>query len=396
MRGVLFWREHAKITAMPDFMSRVLGPLSPTTGATKLRGYRFALLLLAATTVAHRGPHLRSSASSASSACTSFRAGRVDPLGSVAGPVRRARLERALIHLRVHASELRLSAPGLGPVGPARRLHAWSRSSRAGSPNSVKEHAETAERAINETRRRAETDQLREALIGSVSHELRTPLSSILGATTVLAARPPCARRAPTRGARRRGAHRDRAAQQRHPEPARRDAHQQRRPAAALRMGRGRRHRQCGARAAPRAARRRAAWRSISRANCRSSMSTRSWSSRRSNRCSTMPPSIRRRQRRSGSRRAPRTAQCALNVIDRGAGILPDELPRLGERFFRGEPDRRHDHRFGFRRLDRQGLPARQWRQPDRRRAMAPARVPRLTSAFRFPRSRPEPREHGS
>jgi two-component system sensor histidine kinase KdpD len=37
---------------------------------------------------------------------------------------------------------------------------------------------------------RAETDHLREALIGSVSHELRTPLSSILGATTVLSGAP--------------------------------------------------------------------------------------------------------------------------------------------------------------------------------------------------------------
>jgi len=33
---------------------------------------------------------------------------------------------------------------------------------------------------------RAQTDQLREALIDSVSHELRTPLASILGAATVL------------------------------------------------------------------------------------------------------------------------------------------------------------------------------------------------------------------
>jgi two-component system sensor histidine kinase KdpD len=33
---------------------------------------------------------------------------------------------------------------------------------------------------------RAQTDQLREALIGSVSHELRTPLASIMGAATVL------------------------------------------------------------------------------------------------------------------------------------------------------------------------------------------------------------------
>jgi two-component system, OmpR family, sensor histidine kinase KdpD len=37
---------------------------------------------------------------------------------------------------------------------------------------------------------RAETEQFREALIGSVSHELRTPLSSILGASTVLALAP--------------------------------------------------------------------------------------------------------------------------------------------------------------------------------------------------------------
>src|SRR5262249_40031238 len=35
-------------------------------------------------------------------------------------------------------------------------------------------------RALNEAKMRTETEQLREALIGSVSHELRTPLSSIL------------------------------------------------------------------------------------------------------------------------------------------------------------------------------------------------------------------------
>lgn len=44
--------------------------------------------------------------------------------------------------------------------------------------------------AINEARVRAETDQLREALIGSVSHELRTPLASIIGAATVLSDAP--------------------------------------------------------------------------------------------------------------------------------------------------------------------------------------------------------------
>jgi len=58
----------------------------------------------------------------------------------------------------------------------------------------VKLHAETAERAISEARHRAETEQLRDALIGSVSHELRTPLSSILGATSVLASAPAIAK----------------------------------------------------------------------------------------------------------------------------------------------------------------------------------------------------------
>jgi len=44
--------------------------------------------------------------------------------------------------------------------------------------------------AISEARMRAQTDQLREAMIGSVSHELRTPLASILGAASVLSAAP--------------------------------------------------------------------------------------------------------------------------------------------------------------------------------------------------------------
>ena len=44
--------------------------------------------------------------------------------------------------------------------------------------------------AITEARMRAQTEQLREALIGSVSHELRTPLASILGAASVLSAAP--------------------------------------------------------------------------------------------------------------------------------------------------------------------------------------------------------------
>src|SRR5437016_4240314 len=47
------------------------------------------------------------------------------------------------------------------------------------------EHLDVAS-ALNEAKMRSETEQLREALIGSVSHELRTPLASILGAVTVL------------------------------------------------------------------------------------------------------------------------------------------------------------------------------------------------------------------
>jgi two-component system sensor histidine kinase KdpD len=49
--------------------------------------------------------------------------------------------------------------------------------------------------AIREARLRTETNQLRDALIGSVSHELRTPLTSILGAATVLAQAPAVASR---------------------------------------------------------------------------------------------------------------------------------------------------------------------------------------------------------
>jgi K+-sensing histidine kinase KdpD len=55
--------------------------------------------------------------------------------------------------------------------------------------------AETLERldvatALHDARLRAETNLLRDALIGSVSHELRTPLASILGAASVIAGAP--------------------------------------------------------------------------------------------------------------------------------------------------------------------------------------------------------------
>jgi K+-sensing histidine kinase KdpD len=47
---------------------------------------------------------------------------------------------------------------------------------------------------VRQARMRAQTDALREALIGSVSHELRTPLSSIMGSASVLAQSPQIAK----------------------------------------------------------------------------------------------------------------------------------------------------------------------------------------------------------
>lgn len=54
----------------------------------------------------------------------------------------------------------------------------------------LRRNSEIADRAIQEARMRAETDHLRDALIGSVSHELRTPLAAILGATSVICSSP--------------------------------------------------------------------------------------------------------------------------------------------------------------------------------------------------------------
>ena len=91
--------------------------------------------------------------------------------------------------------------------------------------------------AINEAHMRSQTDQLREALIGSVSHELRTPLASILGAATVLSAAPALQGEAEIAGFGAGRAQRSRAAQRRHPEPARRHAHFLGRHRAARGMG---------------------------------------------------------------------------------------------------------------------------------------------------------------
>ena len=169
---------------MTDLTSRVLGPLSPTTGDSKLRSYLFIVLLLAATTIL------------IAALISVVRVERM--VGIYVFPVLIASIRwglwpgvfaafagTALIHVL-------FTRPGFGF-----QLQDWDQSVRlvvyivvaviaARLARSVKDSTEAAERAINETRRRQETDHLREALINSVSHELRTPLSSILGATTVL------------------------------------------------------------------------------------------------------------------------------------------------------------------------------------------------------------------
>ena len=196
-------------------------------------------------------------------------------------------------------------------------------------------------RALNEAKMRSETELLREALIGSVSHELRTPLASILGAATVLSQRAGD-RRSDERlhVARRRGARRGRAAQQRHPEPARchhASAAQQVQAEAA--MDRAGRHRQFRDRAPPAPA-------------CRPQRLARSRFESAVHPCRPGPGragvGADRRQRREifarcrladHGHRAPSAnwpATVVLAVHDSGAGLTAEEKRQVGERFFRG------------------------------------------------------------
>lgn len=180
--------DPGKIAAMPDFMSQILGPPPATLAASKLRGLAFALILVAITTLI---------------VGVLFALLHVDRIVGVfiipvlIVSIRWGLWPGVLAAVASVAAIIVLFAPQ--PLaGPAQY---WEQSVRLAVfvavavvasrlAVSLKQHAEAAERAINETRRREETDQLREALIGSVSHELRTPLASILGATTVLCSSP--------------------------------------------------------------------------------------------------------------------------------------------------------------------------------------------------------------
>jgi K+-sensing histidine kinase KdpD len=180
--------DAGKIAAMPDFMSPILGPPPLTLGASKPLGFGLALALVAITTIV---------------VGVLFALLHVDRIvGVYIIPVLIASIRWGLWPgvLAAVSSVALIIALFTPPPLNFQALY-WEQSVRLAVFISVavvasrlavtlKQHAETAERAINETRRRAEADQLREALIGSVSHELRTPLASILGATTVLCSSP--------------------------------------------------------------------------------------------------------------------------------------------------------------------------------------------------------------
>lgn len=170
---------------MPDFMSSILGPPSLTLGASKPKGFAAAsLLVLLATLVVGVLFWL-------------FHIERI--VGIYLIPVLISAIRWGLWPglFAAVTSVLLIDALFALTTKPVFLSFDWEELVRLGVfttvaivasrlAQTVKQHAEIAERAISETRRRSETDQLREALIGSVSHELRTPLASILGATTVL------------------------------------------------------------------------------------------------------------------------------------------------------------------------------------------------------------------
>jgi K+-sensing histidine kinase KdpD len=174
---------------MPDFMSKVLGPPWQTLGSSKARGFASALVLVGLATLI------------VGLLFWLFHVERI--VGVYLVPVLISAIRWGLWPglLAAFTSVTLISVLFAKPTMPLFLMLDWEQVVRLGVfslvavvasrlAQNLKHHAETAERATSEARRRAETEQLREALIGSVSHELRTPLSSILGATTVLASAP--------------------------------------------------------------------------------------------------------------------------------------------------------------------------------------------------------------
>ena len=300
-------RHPGKIAAMPDFMSQILGPPPATLAASKLRGFAFALILVAITTLV---------------VGVLFALLHVDRIvGVFIIPVLIASIRWGLLPgvLAAFASVAliialftppppHLAGPILGAVGPARGLRC--RCGRGEPPRRLAQAACRNRGARDQRDAPARGD--RPAARGAdrlglarAAHAAGLDPRRHHGAVQLAGARAEPQLQGLASVVR----DRDGTAQQRHPEPARRNAHQQRGSAAAFRVGRGRRHRQRGA-GTPRARGLPGTpSRSISRPNCRWSMSTRSWSSRRSGNCSTMRPNIRPRVRRSRSRRRAATAR---------------------------------------------------------------------------------------
>jgi K+-sensing histidine kinase KdpD len=174
---------------MPDFMSRILGPPWLTHGASKARGLAAALVLVALATLlvglllwllhAERIVGVYLIPVLISAIRWGLWPGILAAVSSVA-------LISLLFSKPAQPIFLSLDLEQIVRFGVF-TLVAIVASRLA---QSVKQHAEAAERATSEARRRAETEHMRDALIGSVSHELRTPLASILGATTVLTSAP--------------------------------------------------------------------------------------------------------------------------------------------------------------------------------------------------------------
>ena len=319
---------------MPDFMSQILGPPPLTLAASKARGFAFALALVAVATIV---------------VGVLFALLQVDRIvGVFIIPVLIASIRWGLWPgVLAAVSSVALIIALFTPPPLSFQALYWEQSVRLAVFIAVavvasrlavtlKQHAELAERAINETRRREETDQLREALIGSVSHELRTPLASILGATTVLCSSPALRAEPQLEGARQRRAHRNRA-----PRTTSSRTCSMPRASAARACGRV----SSGPRS-PTSSMRRSNGaagglpgtpsKSNSRANCRWSMSIQvmveqALGQMLDNAAKYSPPG-------SPIHITGRAADGAVvvSVIDRGAGLVAEELPRLGERFFRG------------------------------------------------------------
>ena len=174
---------------MPDFMSRLLGPPSLSLRASKARGLASALALVALATLL------------VGLLFWLFHVERI--VGVYLIPVLISAIHCGLWPglLAAISSVVLISLLFSKATQPVFLALDWEQIVRFGVftlvaivasrlAQSVRQHAETAERATSEARRRAETEQMRDALIGSVSHELRTPLASILGATTVLTSAP--------------------------------------------------------------------------------------------------------------------------------------------------------------------------------------------------------------